>query len=184
MDRPFLIGERIYLRPIDAVDLENSQYLNWLNDERVIGNLESLYFPTTKAQLEEYVMSASEVPAVVFLAIIEKVSDRWIGNIKLGSIDWIKRKATYGRMIGDFDSWGKGYGTEAARLIIRYGIERLNLHKITAGVIDGNIGSIKSNQKAGMTIEATLKKEVFRKGVWTNVILMSVLAEEYYQNKD
>ena len=183
MDRPFLIGKKIYLRPLDMDDIDHS-YLNWVNNEEIIGSLESLYLPTTKEQLESYLKNILNNDRIVFLAIIEKDSDKHIGNIKLGPIDWIKRQATYGRMIGDKESWGKGYGSEAVKLILKYGFERLNLHKICAGALSTNIGSIKSNEKAGLKIEYTKKSEVFRDGEWIDTVGLSITEDEYFNNNN
>jgi len=183
MDRPFLIGNQIYLRPLDMDDIDGP-YLDWVNNEKNIENLESLYTPTTKDQLENYLKKILNDERIVFLAIIEKDSDKHIGNIKLGPIDWIKRQATYGRMIGDKESWGKGYGSEAINLILKYGFERLNLHKICAGALSSNIASIKSNKKAGLKIEYTKKSEIFRNGKWVDMIGLSITENEYFNNNE
>tara|TARA_Y100001958_G_C21248715_1_gene581908 strand:- start:30327 stop:30917 length:591 start_codon:yes stop_codon:yes gene_type:complete len=181
MDRPFLIGDRIYLRPLDIDDVDGP-YLHWVNNEEIISSLESLYLPTSRQQLVDYLSSVINNKDIVFLAIIETQTNKHVGNIKLGPIDWIKRKAIYGRMIGDKESWGKGYGTEAARLIIKYGFERLNLHKIGAMALIVNKGSIKSNQKAGLKIECTIPEEVFRNGKWIDCVSLSITENEYFNS--
>jgi hypothetical protein len=55
MDRPFLIGDKVYLRPLDLNDV-NQKYLNWVNDEDVIRNL-AITTPSTLEQLESFVKS-------------------------------------------------------------------------------------------------------------------------------
>jgi RimJ/RimL family protein N-acetyltransferase len=178
LDRPFLIGEKVYLRPLDMDDLEGD-YLNWINDEDVIRNLATT-FPTTKQQLEEYVQSVLSSKNYSFFAVIEKETGKHIGNVKVGPIDWINRLTNYGRMMGDKGSWGKGYGTEVLKLIQRYVFEKLNLHKLFDMAIASNEGSIKSNIKAGFKIEATLKEHIFHEGKYVDVVALSITSDEYF----
>lgn len=53
MKTPFIIGDRIYLRPLEREDL-NEKYLKWLNDPDVNRYLESGLFPSTRDGLEEF----------------------------------------------------------------------------------------------------------------------------------
>jgi len=73
----------------------------------------------------------------------------FIGTISINSIDWINRKGEIGYMIGDKSYWGFGIATEAVELASSYALQRLNLHKVEAGVVAGNIGSIKVLEKNG-----------------------------------
>ena len=54
MDRPFLVGEKIYLRPFDVDDIEGD-YIQWVNDSEIIGHLASNAFPKTKSELVDFV---------------------------------------------------------------------------------------------------------------------------------
>ena len=181
MDRAFLVGEKIYLRPLDRDDLEND-YIQWVNDEEVSRFMETLNFPTTKEKLESYFENIMKSNNDVFFAIIEKKTDKHIGNVKI-NINWVDRLGIYGRMIGDKGSRGKGYGTEVSKLMIKYSFERLNLHKVMIGVMESNIASIKSNEKVGMKIEAKLKDHSYRLGKWEDVIYMSIFRDDYFKLK-
>jgi RimJ/RimL family protein N-acetyltransferase len=181
MDRPFLVGEKIYLRPLDLDDA-NQKYLNWINDEEVIKMLATIN-PTTLYKLEDYVKSILDSPNYTFFAIVEKETNNHIGNVKLGPINWINRTTNFGLMIGDKASWGKGYAQESFILLLKFAFEKLNLHKIWDMAIVSNVASIKANQKAGFKIEAELKKHVFKNGKYEDVVVLSLLAEDYF-NKE
>lgn len=181
LDRPFLVGSKVYLRPLDIDDL-SGDYLNWINDEEVIRNLATT-FPTTRQQLEDYVRSIHGNKNYTFFAVIEKETGKHIGNVKIGPIDWINRFTNYGRMMGDRNSWGKGYGTEVLQLIQRYVFEKLNLHKLFDMAIATNEGSIKSNLKSGMKKEAILKEHVFHDGKYVDVVVLSITSDEYFSSK-
>lgn len=182
MDRPFLVGKDIYLRPLDVDDLEGD-YLQWVNDEEVSKHMGTLNFPMTKGQLEEYFRDIVKSRKYAFFAIIEKKSNKHIGNVKLGPIDWINRLTEYGRMIGDKKSWGKGYSTEVVELMLKYAFERLNIHKVMVTVVATNTASIKSNEKVALKIEARLKDHVFKLGRWEDMVIMSITQDEYFKMK-
>ena len=61
-------------------------------------------------------------------------------------------------MIGEEDSWGKGFGKQAWRLITCHGIETLNLNKITATTMAGNERSLACALASEYEIEGTQKE--------------------------
>ena len=73
----------------------------------------------------------------------------------------------------------KGYASEAAKEIIRFGFEDLNLHRIFATCDPNNIGSAKVLEKIGMKREGRLRQHKWRKGEWRDSFLYSILEQEY-----
>lgn len=180
MDRPFLIGKKIYLRPLDIEDLEG-RYLQWINDENIIGHMGTLHLPSTKNRLRDYLIEQLNSKDIVFLAVIEKKTSRHIGNVKIGPIDWVSRVTEYGRMIGEKSAQGKGYGTEITELILEYGFEKLNLHKIFSTPSVENKASIRSNEKAGLRKEAILKEHKYENGHYADLCVMAITKKEYFK---
>jgi len=178
MKTPFIIGEQIYLRPLQRDDL-NERYLTWLNDPEINRYLETGIFPSTQEDLEHFYERVMGSPNAVMLAIIEKSSDRHIGNIKLEPIHWVHRWATLGILIGEKDCWGKGYGVEAVRLMVKYAFERLNLQKVDLGVIADNIRAVKAYEKVGFIVEGRLKRHVFLDGKYVDVLKMAIFRENF-----
>ena len=70
---------------------------------------------------------------------------------------------------------GRGYGTQAAELMIRYSFEKLGLHKLMLRVLAGNDRARKSYERAGFVQEAYLRDEVYLAGRYRDVILMAVI---------
>jgi diamine N-acetyltransferase len=64
-------------------------------------------------------------------------------------------------LIGNKSLLGKGYGTEALLLISDFAFYHLNLHKIYAFVLASNKRARKSFEKAGFSLEGTLKGDRF-----------------------
>jgi RimJ/RimL family protein N-acetyltransferase len=174
----FLVGEKVYLRPLDAADLDGP-YLEWINDHQVTRFLEAGRSPVSRAMLQRYVDTAAQAADTVMLAIIEKASGVHVGNIKLAGIHPVHRRADLGVMLGDKTRWGRGYGREAVALVLAYGFERLNLNKIYLGVDVDHVAAVKVYADLGFAIEGTQRQHHFREGAYRDRHLMGLLREEY-----
>ena len=182
MKTAYAIGEKVYLHPLERDDL-NENYLDWLNDPEVNRYLESGRFPYTKAQLEQFYDRLSGTTDKVILAVAEKGSDLHIGNVKLEPINWVDRTTVLGILIGDKIKWGMGYGTEATRLAVEYAFDRLNLRKVSLGVVADNTAAFKTYRKLGFVVEGTKRQEVFLCGDFVDVLWMGLLKEEYQTHR-
>jgi len=149
----FLISDRIKL--VKFTDrFVTAQYLSWLNDQEVNKYLYVGRIPITKDEITNRNDSCN-----IMFAITTNIHndagkgsgsgefDKYIGTISINGIDWINRKAEIGYMIGDKNYWSKGLATEAVKLASDYALKRLNLNKVEAGVVGGNIGSIRALEK-------------------------------------
>ena len=115
----------------------------------------------------------------VVLAIIHTETGTHIGNVSLQNINWISRNAEFAILIGDKNYWGQGYGEEAAQLIVAYGFNRLNLHRIYCGTIQGNVGMIKLAAKLKMKEEGIRKDAIFKNGRFLDIYEYGVLQNDY-----
>ena len=147
-----LIGDRLLLRRVRISDA-TSEYVSWLNDKEITRYLESRFKKPTKKSIQSYIGSINNNPLIHFFAIIRKDNRKHIGNIKLGPLNTHHNVADIGIMIGDRQSWGKGFATEAILLLSEYAFKVLKIHKLTAGAYANNIGSIKAFLKAGFIEE-------------------------------
>lgn len=172
----FIEGERLYMREVRLTDV-GDQYYNWLNDSEVSQFLETKFTPQSQESIKEYVSQMSGSQDSVFLAIVLKDSDKHIGNIKIGPINWYHRFADIALVIGDRGSWGKGYGTEAIKAVVGYAFSKLNLHRLNAGIYENNLGSIKAFLKAGFKEEGTIIKSRFFNGKYINEKIFGIISE-------
>jgi [ribosomal protein S5]-alanine N-acetyltransferase len=171
--QPFLATERIYLREVRASDV-NDAYYRWMNDREVTRHLESRFHPHSREELLRYVQEHGG-PQDFFFAILLHAGDHHVGNIKIEPVNWIHRSGEIGILIGEKDCWGKGYATEAIRLIVGFAFQELNLHKLTAGCYGANAGSVKAFQKAGFQIEGVRKQQFFSGGQFVDGILLGLV---------
>jgi len=173
----FLEGEKIYLRSLVREDL-NVDYLQWLNDEEVCRFNSHAIFPNTEPKMQAYFDSLQHQQAIV-LAIIDKATDTHIGNVSLQNINWISRNAEFAILIGNKKYWKGGFGTEASTMIVEYGFNRLNLHRIYCGTLEGNEGMQKLSQILKMKEEGLRREAIFKNGKYFNILEYGVLKTEF-----
>jgi ribosomal-protein-alanine N-acetyltransferase len=176
--KEFVSGSRVYLRPLEREDL-NATYLGWLNDPQVTRYLETGVFPSTMQDLENFYSRVTSSSADVILAVIDRKTNKHIGNVKLGPINWVDRRALFGILIGDKKFWGKGFGEEATRLTVEYGFGRLNLNRIGLAVFEEHKGAVRCYEKVGFTVEGRFREEVFREGKYKDRLWMGLLRSNY-----
>ena len=178
MDRPFLLGEKTYLRPIELSDA-NGPYLQWINTPDARLYLGSVLFPTSKDALERYIRTNSDRDDAAFFGIMVKTNDQFIGTARLTPIDWRNRYTTIGIFIGEPSARRQGYGSEVIKLLLDYGFNHLNLHKVTAGMPESNQASIRMFEKCGLREECRRKRHLFVNGRWEDHVILSMFQEEY-----
>ena len=116
-----------------------------------------------------------------FFAIHTTADDRLIGFIGLMSPDWNQRDAWIVIGIGDRNDWGKGYGTDAMRLLLKYAFTELNLFRVTLGLFDYNRRAYRSYEKVGFVLEGRQRNIVNREGRRWDVLVMGILKSEWEQ---
>lgn len=160
-----------------------AEYVGWLNDHDVTRYLEVGRVPVAK---EEVFIPTLERHNTIMFAIISHHSDvpKYIGTASLHNIDNISNKGEVGYMIGSREHWGKGVATEVVKLLTDYGFGRLNLNKISAGVVDGNAASSKALEKNGYTAYATVPQDYYLEGEYVDSTLFYKLKEQHEFRKD
>jgi RimJ/RimL family protein N-acetyltransferase len=106
-------------------------------------------------------------------------SDQIIGGIGLDGIRWTHRDCFVGIGLGDRTFWGKGYGTDAMRIILRYAFTELNLQRVTLDVFEYNQRGVRSYEKTGFVIEGRARGLILREGRRWDVIYMGILRDDW-----
>ena len=182
MYHPFIVGKKLYLRGLERSDLEGD-YFQWLNNREVTRFMDSGIFPNTQEKMDEFYRNSALSSNNVILAIVDIESDIHIGNIKLGPINWISRISPLGIMIGNKDFWGKNYASECIKLVLDYAFRRLNLHKVTLGVVEKNNAAVSVYKKAGFQVEGLAKSQFYLDGEYCNTLYMGMTREEFFINE-
>ena len=177
MNNPFLVGERLYLRGLEASDVEG-QYPSWLNDEILTQYLEHHVFPYSKASALDYIEGLRHRRDILMLAIIEKTTNKHIGNITLSSITTLHQSAEFTLLVGDRESHGKGLAKEASQLLLTHGFNTMNLNRIWCGTMDTNSAMQHLALSLGMQQEGIKRQEVYKNGRYNDTYQYSILKEE------
>ena len=90
-----LESDTFYLRNISLDDC-NENYLSWMNDSEINKFLESRFTVHTIDSLKDFVISMNNSNNNILFAIVDKESDKHIGNIKLGDIHPVHKYADIG----------------------------------------------------------------------------------------
>lgn len=112
-------------------------------------------------------------------AIRTLTDDRLIGLIGLYTIFQAQREAFMGIQIGERDFWGKGYGTDALRVLLRYAFDELNLLRVSLSVLEGNERAVRSYEKCGFCLEGRERHAWAYDGRRWDEIYMGLLREEW-----
>ncbi len=175
-----LKGKGVLLRPFKRLDI--SYFLKWFNDPEVVQYLD-MYLPMTEMSEEKFIEELGTARVrndVLFvIEVIEGDSTKPIGNCGLHQINPKDHDAVFGIIIGEKDYWSKGYGVEAARLLINYGFQQLNLHRISSAAVAFNERSIKLHKKLGFEEEGRLRQAMFKNGQYHDRLEFGLLREEW-----
>lgn len=180
----FLKGNKIILRQIDVEDMKKLSKLIscWVNDGTITYYMFTGQTPYNSSQIFDDFKKLIESGHNVIFLVLEKKTEKPIGYAGLYEINSIARKAEYRILIGDRNFWGKGLGTEITELLIYYGFDRLNLHRIYLGFTANNMSAKRAYEKAGFKCEGVLKDDIYRNSRYYDSVRMAILREEYYKH--
>ena len=177
-----IIGDQIRYRAIEKEDIP--YFTRWLNDPEVRKGL-SMIMPFSLTEEEEWFAGLTKRPPFEKPLAMEiqpdPEVDEWIfvGNCGLLGIDWQNRFAEVGIFIGEKAYWNQGFGTKAIQLMMKFGFEDLNLHRIWLRVFETNQRAVRSYIKAGFTEEGKFREAHYVDGKYVDVIIMSALKDEW-----
>lgn len=169
---------RITLRKMTAQDTEI--YHKWRNDIEVMQStaplLDVYHIEDTEEFVTKVILGSHSSKSYI---ISDKESKKPIGITSLINIDYKNRNAECIIDIGDKEAWGKGYGTEAMKLLLDFGFLEMNLHRICLRVFSFNSRALKLYEKLGFLQEGKSRESIFRDGKWHDIVHMSILQNEY-----
>lgn len=163
-------GAGVYLRPMTYEDTD--LIVAWRNSEAVRKNF--IYqAPFTREGHENWIRTMVETGKAVQMMICDIAGDKPLGSVYIRDIDRQHNKAEYGIFIGEASARGRGIGTAAARLMLRYCFEEEGLHRVYLRVFAGNLQAIRSYEKAGFVREGLLKDDVRIRGEYKDIVWMA-----------
>lgn len=175
-------GENIYVRLVQESDAQSLLALEMRNRDffqNFTGTREETFY-TLEGQIDRIksALALIEEDRGYFFVIAKKGQDEIIGEVILSEVVRENLQSCWIGYFLDKAHNGKGYMTEAVKLVVAYAFETLGLHRLEAGVMPHNIGSIKVLLKAGFHKEGIAKKNVKINGRWEDHQTLAIVKEE------
>lgn len=175
---PELYTDRLYLRALlvsDAADMfdyakdpEVSRYLTWSAHPNVNFTKKYLTFVGQQYRTGDF----------FDWAIVDRASGRMIGTCGFTCFHYESNSAEIGYVLHP-DFRGRGLATEAARAVLTFGFEELNLHRIEARYMQENTASRKLMERVGMTFEGFAREAALIKGEYRTLGYCAILRREF-----
>ncbi|QTN01400.1 GNAT family N-acetyltransferase [Sediminibacillus dalangtanensis] len=174
-----LEGKDIYLRPFEKGDAAQTLQLQKRNKEFFerfsMTRSEAYYTLSTQQKLMESFRAKREADEAYHFGIYQKSDHQLVGNIQLLQVVRGSLQSSFIGYFVDESHNGKGYASEAVKQITSYAFNGLKLHRIEAGVMPHNKGSIRVLEKAGFHREGIARKNVFINGKWEDHQVLALL---------
>lgn len=174
-------GKTISLRAVEMSDLEdyfcNNSLVTNTDDQR---NGDRSIFPRSKSLMADRVDKLSKINPYeqeCFLIIVDN-DGKPVGNINTHSCNRIDGTFQYGAGIKT-EYRGKGYASEAIKLLMRFYFMELRYQKVETRVYSFNEDSIKLHEKLGFELEGVLRRSHFANGKYHDVKCFGMTKEEF-----
>lgn len=170
-----LESERLIIKPIEEQDLEYLLNLRW--DASIMEHL--IHDPISMKDQKSWFSNISKKDLVMSIFLKTESSNPIIvGTIGLYNIDHRHQRAV-SRVRIDSDHHRKGIAFEARNMVMDYGFNTLNLHKITADCSADNQSIINLCLKLGFSKEGIFRKHYYHNGKFIDAVQFGILKEEY-----
>jgi len=178
---PIITTDRLSLRAFLPADARAVQLL--ANDTAIAATTLSIPHPYTVEMARDWIRSLPEkygAGELVNFAITHKTEQYLIGAIGL-RLEPQHARGELGYWVGK-PYWNRGFCTEAALAVVRFGFEELNLHRIYAMCFKQNANSERVLRKVGMDYEGVLRQHVRKNGRSHDVVIYGITRADFIQN--
>ena len=173
----FIEGERIELLPFNPENVKI--HARWVNDPKTRLYAQNV-FPVSHEDLKKRLEQTQERPKRdISFEIYHKELDKIVGFVEFHHINYINHAANLSVVIGEKELWGKNLGAEAAKQMLKYGFDELNLVKVTAIALKPNKGACRMLEKIGMKLELVLKNQTYFDGAYVDELNFCIFREEW-----
>ncbi len=162
----------IYLRPMTCADTD--LIVRWRNREEVRKNF-ILQEDFTRESHENWIKTKVETGQALQMMICLTEGNVPVGVVNIQHIDREQSNAEYGIFIGEETARGRGIGTAAAVLMLRYCFAEEKLHRIYLRALAWNAAAIRSYEKAGFWHEGYLREAARVRGAYVDLVWMAAL---------
>ncbi|MDX2161352.1 MAG: GNAT family protein [bacterium] len=178
MGSELLHGELVTLTRPTRDDIE--AFTSWTHDleyQRLLRR--GMVYPSSLEGMLSWFSEMERNDKEIPFSIKTLVEDRLVGHLVINNILWQPRHCSFFIGIGGAADRGRGYGTDAVRVMLKYAFLEMNLHAVRLEVISYNPAGFRAYEKVGFRLDGTLRAWVYRDGVYYDVHTMSILRREW-----
>lgn len=132
-----------------------------------------------KEKLEESAKETEKRRNQFDFAIRTRADDRLVGTASINRIQWTHGIGMLRLAIGQPEDRGKGYGSEAVKLLLRYAFDELNLHRLSAMTFEYNAGAQRLLERNGFVVEVRRRQAIHRDGRRWDALHLGLLRAEW-----
>ncbi|MFC0862722.1 GNAT family N-acetyltransferase [Sphaerimonospora cavernae] len=174
-DKPTLIGKRVVLRPVGP---EHTDGLWELVNDPETARLTGAHAKFTREAIAQWCATRAAHDDRLDLAICDAQDGGYRGEIVLNCLDTDNLSCSLRIALIASRAVGRGYGTEAIRLVLDHAFGAVGLHRVSLEVHDFNDRARHVYRKVGFTEDGVLRDALRWEGAWHDTIVMSILAPE------
>ena len=176
-----LDGELVVLRR--HVPGNVTAFQRWYSDPEVARLARYQDGPMRADEIDRFFQLRALGAESLTMAIHERLTGRLIGSCAFSQVDGENGSAMYHITIGEKDTWGRGYGTEATQVMLDHAFGTLGLHRIALTVFEFNERAIRAYRRCGFVVEGRARESIWRDGRWWDELAMSVLSAEWHSRR-
>jgi RimJ/RimL family protein N-acetyltransferase len=181
LDPNLLTGKLVRLVALD-IERDAPLRVQWFGNSEFARMLDTSTSPRGSTRASRAWLEKHQEDWLAYEFQIEVIADqRVIGFVGLdkGGVQSPHRDAFLGIGIGPEELWGKGYGTDAMEIMLRYAFNELNLQRVSLTVFDYNPRGIRSYEKCGFRVEGRERGRLNREGQRYDMLYMGLLRSEW-----
>ncbi|MDO8485267.1 MAG: GNAT family protein [Candidatus Limnocylindrales bacterium] len=154
-------------------------FRRWYADPEIARLARYQQMPMRPEEIERFFAARVVGPDALAMAVHERLTGRLIGTCAFSQLDGDNGSALYHITIGESDAWGRGYGTEATKLMVDHAFGTLGLHRIALFVFEFNDRAIRAYRRCGFVVEGRSRESIWRDGRWWDELAMSILESDW-----
>ena len=174
------VGAKVRLRAVRPDDVKHfARYADDSEIDRLAGDTGFPYNPDRDRRALEKEIEEDEDRGDDAYLVIETRDGKFVGTIQLYHTDRRHRTAEIGLVLNRRKSWGKGYGSEAIRLLLRFAFRELGYEKIGLSVYEFNPRALALYEHLGFQHEARRRGAIYTAGRRWDEIYLGMTRAEY-----
>ncbi|HVB65780.1 MAG TPA: GNAT family protein [Nitrolancea sp.] len=183
MRNPILVGERVYIRPLEESDAPLLSDIYAAESETFMdrGRL-----PVGPLAWKKWIIELHKVqpPRYIDFAVCLIENDQLIGYNGVGDIDWINRTGETESDFGPAEIRSQGYGTDAKHLLLEYCFDIIQLHAVRSEIFEPNTRSAAAVTKQGYRPAGRYRYADVKNGVFRDTLIFDLTRPEWIVARD